>query len=848
VILARKGRFASITSLAIVALALASCGDGGGGVNSLPTPAPSPTPSPSPTPTPTSTPNDDLISPLTSENFKNSASVGTISVSNATGGAVASGTATTLRVSYDAASQSYALTDGSFSQTFSKVDIDPSQSNTKVTTYKVASGKTTDFLTLSNAGTAAGQTRYVGAGFWQRETDGSASTDGRFDAFTYGVQTAAANMPRTGTASYAVQLLGASTLGTSINALAGSGRLDADFASGAIAAQVGYSETDLTTGSTNYGGVLSASAMIASGTNGFSGHLSFNITPEPPTTEIHGAFYGPDASEVGASFSGTGDNSAIVGALWGGKGDYPLNQYSNLTSPENATFFDPIDVAIKGTIDTSGKVSAPGTDEAIKAIYFFNGQRIVYRTPDRIDGTFSSGANFDPSYSVLAFGNQYLVGGLEWDGRSATGVADAFLYGENTTAMPRTGTASFDVDLGGIVMPNGAAMQSFEGDGSLQADFASGKISTMGAYRTHAFSDADMDGQGAATTGTGDWTGSAALSSNDSSFAGTLSLTGALTYSGTLTGGFYGPNADEVGGVVHASQNDGSQLIGTLVGRPGADVSGSQLGLLNLQTTTTLQGTEADYDYSSQISPPDSVYTYGPIAVVYDPKAKSYTISGTGVPSVDILAADRAASESGASFDVYHGANYDAQVFRPGAGNPQIALTYTSFAKVTMTEQGLGSGQTANRYVVFGGETPGYAMPTSGTATYDGVVYGQGSYGRQSSDAALSGSSALMADFAKGTLTLNMNLTATDRASGTAYALGNFAFGGTIGCQGCDRSSFLFQANGPAGNDYSGFGNGQFDGPHADEFGATFTLNIDPNTGQAVDISRFAGVTVGKKR
>ena len=179
--------------------------------------------------------------------------------------------------------------------------------------------------------------------------------------------------------------------------------------------------------------------------------------------------------------------------------------------------------------------------------------------------------------------------------------------------------------------------------------------------------------------------------------------------------------------------------------------------------------------------------------------------------------------------------------------NPEIALTYTSFAEISSTETIRGYKTDVTRYVAFGGRTPEFQMPTTGTATYSGVVYGRGSYGRVSADATLSGTSNLSTDFATGATSLALNLTATDRASGTPYALGTVTYANSVGPGGLTgyRNEFSLTAIGVGL--YFSNARLQFNGPNAAEFAASFALNKSGNTGYYGDDWMFTGVAVGKK-
>jgi hypothetical protein len=596
---------------------------------------------------------------------------------------------------------------------------------------------------------------------------------------------------------------------------------------------------------------LRAVAQITEGTNGFTGKLGLEGNEfSGNKSEFHGSFYGPDAAEIGATFSSSDDSAAMVGALWGGRNGYPINQSTNLLNPEHATFFAPISASMKATIDGSG-IASGATDAApISAIYVNRDAmiRLVYYA----DGHVTNNINYGKLANKQFLANTAdLISGLQWDGRLSMGVADAFLYGNMTSvaSMPRSGTASFSANLRGTVMPAGEAMRSISGLGSLKADFATARISGLGSYSTHAFSADNLGGYGQATNGNGNWSSNATIGSNSSSFSGDFGTTGALTYNGTIKGGFFGPAAEEIGSVVNAGSNDGGLLVAVLGGARGTDISASQQGLLGLTSSTDLQNVSGDFTITSNTSGRHASVN-NTRTVNYDPTSHSYVVKTgpyeTGDQSVRTIAnitlTDRNAAESNASFDVYHGTNYDAKIYRPGLGNPEIALTYTSFAHISWRKDEVAYPESIQSYVAFGGRTPSYQMPTSGSASYSGVLYGEGYLGTTQGAATLSGTSRLNANFATNELALTLNAIATDKASGAAYVLGNFVYAWPegYGCTECDRSAFALRS--PSGQVV-----GQFNGPHAEEFAAGFTLNFDPGDGQYTHSSSFAGIAIGKK-
>jgi hypothetical protein len=223
-----------------------------------------------------------------------------------------------MTVRYDAASNSYTVTSAGVSQTFAPGDATSPDGYS----FRKVSGTTVDNLSLTQPGTSGSlRYQYVGAGFWQRQATSGGTVATTFNAFTYGVETPDAALPRTGLGTYSVDIVGAlnqegesGPLG-----LSGTGTLRANFGTGAVSSD-GSFQLLRSNGTTLPGsGSFAASALIASSVNTFTG----TITLTAATTyngQWDGRFYGPSANEVGASFAasnGSGDISvgSIIGRL-----------------------------------------------------------------------------------------------------------------------------------------------------------------------------------------------------------------------------------------------------------------------------------------------------------------------------------------------------------------------------------------------------------------------------------------------------------------------------------------------------------------------------------------------------
>ncbi len=332
-------------SLAALGLMLAACG--GGGVNSTPTPTPggggTPTPTPSqanstlpsfvpalavasssqtappsgggvvivtPTPTPTPSANDDLLSPLASEQFMALGVVGTAEISKLNGAGSNGSWTEALSITYDSAAQTYTVN----GIAFGPADKVNGASNGQFTTFQKIAGNTGQSLVLTAPGTSGRFTyRYVGAGFLQQVQEYSDLLRGYLKAFVYGVETPESSVPRSGSGSYNVDMLAVIAADGALHDLHGSGTLGVNFTSGAITtsgAAKQYAQTGVFETSRSWTG----DAQLRSDYNFFEGSLSVSGMDR---AEWLGKFYGPSAQEVGSVFQSTNGGPTLAGTLIG---------------------------------------------------------------------------------------------------------------------------------------------------------------------------------------------------------------------------------------------------------------------------------------------------------------------------------------------------------------------------------------------------------------------------------------------------------------------------------------------------------------------------------------------------
>lgn len=307
--------YAMVSAIAM-AIALGGCGGGGGGgIASTPPPIPAPTP----TPTPTNTTITDLHA---SQSFVNDAARTDVAFNTVSKATISGRAASTpLTVSYDALSNSYTVAGGGVTDTFTPADKQTS-SNAGEVKYARRSGADASYLTLVTT-PYSGNTpnRYVGMGYAQRNTLSTDRQDTAFTTFTYGLDTPAGGVPRTGGGTFATDVFGlASVPGSEPDVFQGRGRFDVDFVNGLFSTTTSVTRTGLVSGKSEVGGGidLTGGGRLASSNGAFSGDVVYSAGGRQIGGQLVGRFYGPNAEEIGASFAGSAsDGSAFNGSLTG---------------------------------------------------------------------------------------------------------------------------------------------------------------------------------------------------------------------------------------------------------------------------------------------------------------------------------------------------------------------------------------------------------------------------------------------------------------------------------------------------------------------------------------------------
>ncbi len=373
-----KNTCAPGTALLVAGLLLSGCGGSGGGVAGI-----SPPPPP-PAPTPVNTSLTSLNAGGVDESFTND--VASLSLTNAAGASAALSSGT---IAFTRAQQSYTLTVGANSETFAPLDVDQGLRQNDTSVYLKNSGTVLNRMERNHAGSLPPWSyTYVGGSLWTR---GEGGTNLNSYAFSYGVETANPDTPRSGTAHFDVRLIGRGFWTQDFTHLTGNGTVSADFGAGTITGSGLALEQSTNSRKAVASGNWSMNALLSSSANAFSG--TFNLYPSlasSPSGTLAGRFYGPSANELGASFAINGNSplgaGSLVGVLLGAKQDPGLRNAS-LVSPTvsfNTTEFKYGIRSVSQFINVSPSTGQIDANYLSASTYANVPDRVEYRASDNI--------------------------------------------------------------------------------------------------------------------------------------------------------------------------------------------------------------------------------------------------------------------------------------------------------------------------------------------------------------------------------------------------------------------------------------------------------------------------------
>jgi hypothetical protein len=532
-------------------------------------------------------------------------------------------------------------------------------------------------------------------------------------------------------------------------------------------------------------------------------------TPVPPTSGSTGTNTSLQSLSVNQSFS----NNAVAASA-----SYP-------SSGGNGTVVQATNTALTISYEAATQtyvVSANGTSQSFStggATPPAAGAQLLTQKNGATTDTLTLYNSAPVSNAMIT---QYVQAGY-WQhttqGASTVGGSlDAFTYGISTSDanVPRSGQAGYDLALNAVFAAPYQQPTASTATGTMLVDFSTGAIGFTGGGGFTAFG------------------GSATLASGSNSVTGTIDLAGAT---GTLAGRFYGPQANEFGATFDVNASDGSTTVGTLIGYQDPSILTAGQGVTSGAALSSMV-----YATVPNVAAPEGNFAWDTQRVQYAPATSTYTLAGPGVTGLSVGPAQMEAAQSDPRFVAYDTTQGTATarvlIYTSGAANPDLALTYASFADVTVTQHDANGNVTgtAEEYTPFGVMTPLNQMPRTGTANYSGAMYGSGVDTQTSHAVGVTGSFAMtFSPDSVQQITMTFNPTVKDITTGTVLESSNGISMNAL----LDTSDAGFQTVPIISGGHITAAYGAFYGPNANEVAGIWLMPIGT--------VNAAGVMVGKK-
>lgn len=418
-----------------------------------------------------------------------------------------------------------------------------------------------------------------------------------------------------------------------------------------------------------------------------------------------------------------------------------------------------------------------------------------------------------------------------------------FVYGLNTpaSAMPRSGRANFAIDVFGLSTAPGFEPSVLQGRGNFDVDFMAGVFSTQTSLtETGLLTGSGVSGGGIELIGAG------TLSSTEPRFSGNVtagSRNAKLT--GSLSGLFYGPGAEEIGASFSATNSDGASFTGSFTGQRGTGPA-VNLTLTNMVTPQLfyVQGTGLFLDKVDGRAE-NQLWTYRMIGQLQDRTSGNFSF-GPGLSNMaggDFTVNSIVASDD-PNFTVYEktfgNTGVRLELFKVGSSNSQLALTYSTLGRWSSTVRSGIATTSQHHHFVYGLETPvGLLTTRTGTARYEGVVYGAGANAASGVEYDVRGTSVFNVDFSG--QTYSGDLTLNGRSSSGTVDFGRYDFAGRLSSTTTATTVGLTQGGAAAGELVT-----RFYGPTGEEIGGDFNIFV-PESVQS-GRTQIGGATIARRR
>ena len=416
-------------------------------------------------------------------------------------------------------------------------------------------------------------------------------------------------------------------------------------------------------------------------------------------------------------------------------------------------------------------------------------------------------------------------------------VSDVFVYGFSApaTAVPRTGTGRFIINVLGFSTTLGYEPHLFGGMGNFDLDFGTGIFSTRTELlETGLLTGIENSGTGFELNGTG------RLSSTNGTFSGQITYSGiAGNIPGTITGGFYGSDARELGATFSATDGNGTTVAGGMTGEWVSTTPSVNLTLTKLSYSEIIE-TDHAHMLSGTGEPRvgESEFTLHPNG------STSFTSSISSLSSVTLTSANQATAAN-ANFNAYekttNGQTVRLETYKVGQENTELKLTYASFGQWQSAPQGSPLADGERVFFAYGLRTPEGALTLrTGSGRYEGVAHGTAFNTVSHNRYNVSGTSSFDVNFSTKAYSGNLALTGTATSGSGQINFGTYQFGGQI-----DEKNRMYTGLTQSG-DFVGSMQAGFYGPNGEEIAGAFGITAtDASTN---DIISIVGATVATQR
>lgn len=335
------------------------------------------------------------------------------------------------------------------------------------------------------------------------------------------------------------------------------------------------------------------------------------------------------------------------------------------------------------------------------------------------------------------------------------------------------------------------------------------------------------------------------LSSGDGAFSGYVTVgSSKANTAGDISGRFFGPESEEVGASFSASNSDGATAVGSFTGQR-AGAAGVNLRMTEIVVPQLFYASGRAL-LVSKATPSNAVRSVSQIPLIgqFNDRTNGNFSFGPGLSSMaggtftsgDIVAGDDA------SFVHYRKTFGDREVqlqlYKLGSANSELALTYVGLGRWASQVVEVAEVQLQRHHFVYGLVTRDSMLTRrTGSARYEGGVYGAGANRTTGAMYDVGGTSNFDVDFSKQTYTGALVL--NGKTQGQPLDFGRYEFGGRLFWNG--NTGSIIEGNAEIGQI-----NTRFYGPTGEELAGDFHIYA-PGRVQAGGLV-INGVTVARRK